>query len=95
MSTDRDRSRRITELHAEVVRHATQCSICGVAISPKHPQGHPHKAVAGHIIPRAMGGTEDRWNLRPECATCSNTRAHETTLTHDDNRSRDWTSTRA
>ena len=53
------------EAIAKRVRQATHCAKCGARGTSDNP------IEAGHIIPRAEGGTNTPGNYRPECRRCN------------------------
>lgn len=81
-----ERNRRI------VLEHAVACTWCGCAISTTLPVGHPQKATADHVTPRAMGGTHDLDNLVPACFMCNCRRQNRSpnVLLPPRQRSQDW-----
>ena len=43
----------------------TACSLCGGLATPTDPM------TRGHIIPKALGGPDALWNIRPEHLSCN------------------------
>lgn len=65
MTGGRWNGRRVTELRAAVLSsHGTVCHLCGM----------PGADTADHILPRALGGTDDLDNLRPAHKSCNSSR---------------------
>lgn len=54
----------------------TTCAICGEKARPGDP------LTRGHIVPRAAGGSDEPWNIRPEHESCNAARANS--YTRDD-----------
>lgn len=63
--------RKHRSARAQVLEGATRCYWCGCEISDDLPMGHPQKAVADHVIPRAEGGQNVVENYVPACWTCN------------------------
>jgi 5-methylcytosine-specific restriction endonuclease McrA len=51
------------KIRATILRPGTPCHYCG----------NPATSV-DHIIPKALGGTDDRANLAPACARCNSSK---------------------
>ena len=51
----------------------TLCSICGERKRPGDPM------TRGHIVPVALGGTDEAWNIRPEHRSCNGARGCQMT----------------
>lgn len=71
--------------HAAIAQHyraqhaACTCTGCAWHDGPCGRQGTPDNPItAGHITPRAHGGTNDPANYRPECRRCNSTKGART-----------------
>ena len=53
----------------------TKCAVCGKRARPGDPM------TRGHIIPRAAGGADEGWNIRPEHESCNRERGIRWTRT--------------
>lgn len=58
-------------LQAIIERDGPNCYLCGVETVLDAPRGSARKAERDHVIPLALGGTEDRANLRCSCSPCN------------------------
>lgn len=61
-----------------IVRTATECTWCHVAISDRLPRNHPQKATADHLEPLSRGGRDTLDNLVPACFLCNSQRGNMT-----------------
>lgn len=66
-----------TERRRVFERNGMQCKVCGIDFGDEYPhllaQGKHVRArpTVGHWTPKERGGTDDFWNLRPECHLCN------------------------
>lgn len=57
------------------------CHWCGCRLLkdwPSRLSNHPRSITKEHIIPRALGGSNDQRNLTAACRQCNHTRATDT-----------------
>jgi 5-methylcytosine-specific restriction endonuclease McrA len=52
-------------------RDGPNCGICGNPVSLRAPKHDPDKPSIDHIIPRALGGTNDPKNLQLAHLSCN------------------------
>lgn len=53
------------QVREQLLANATVCAECGLPPTDDNP------LTAGHVIPRAHGGSNDPSNYQAECATCN------------------------
>lgn len=77
--------------HAKIASSSNVCAIDGKPVSIHLPPNHPRRAIAGHVIPLNMGGTNHPTNYQVECFDCScHHRQEERIRRARRNGSRDW-----
>ena len=64
------RSDVITELFLSALQRGFACPLCGVRMTFNHVTDR-RAASIDHVIPRGLGGTNDRDNLRLICVGCN------------------------
>lgn len=50
------------------------CSLCGCPVRPDEHSNHPRYPTLDHILPRALGGSDEPSNLRLACRQCNTLR---------------------
>lgn len=58
-------------------RDGDDCYVCGLPIDPAIPPGTAQGETVEHVIPRSMGGSDERDNLRLSHGRCNLTRRYE------------------
>lgn len=61
---------------ARLLAATDTCALCGQALHPDLPAGHPMSATADHIVPISRGGTHAMNNLRAAHFACNSRRGN-------------------
>lgn len=64
----------------EVYAEEDYCARCGRFVDQTLPANHNFARSVGHIVPPALGGTDDRDNLRLEHRICNSLGRHTITI---------------